>query len=477
MNGLKSIIKEISLRVAMISLVFAGLFSYLGYYGYSLLEELNKKNSEQVLESAIKMTTTNVLKNIAFTASTNGFMDYLRSTEYSRKILSKNISELLSRINWSGMDGFILFDKDGSQILKHNVSNKSRDKDFITVDLRYFGNNLSVHGDKFGSITVYLRNNYIVNTVKKYSPAIIDCNSCTPVRQLPDIPSIIKLTNSSVNLPLTVKPEMVFYSLGKLMTVIIFLFFNLVLFIVLAVSYLLKKRISEPICEEGDLSIEELKNTKHYIISQQKFAEYMARKDDILAKKLHNRIASELYPLKSVLHYSDLNKDKKDIALQALSRLHKACHEIIEGLVPENLSIIKLQGVLVDIAKTARLSLEQKNVQVIENINIDDSLLSDSISIASYEIAKESIANIIKHSEADRIEIGCSIKKYNVFELVVKDNGKGIMPLKENASSIGIVSMHELATRCGGTLNVISKLNVGTTIRFMVRLSEKKEVA
>lgn len=88
-----------------------------------------------------------------------------------------------------------------------------------------------------------------------------------------------------------------------------------------------------------------------------------------------------------------------------------------------------------------------------------------------FRLLQETISNIIKHSEADKIiiEIGEDEKKQFYFK--VSDNGKGIdllsLPINKN-QGLGINNMKKRISIIGGHLDIISSPNKGTTIYIQV---------
>ncbi|MEL6109274.1 MAG: ATP-binding protein [Planctomycetota bacterium] len=73
---------------------------------------------------------------------------------------------------------------------------------------------------------------------------------------------------------------------------------------------------------------------------------------------------------------------------------------------------------------------------------------------------KEVIANIAKHSSADRVDV--RIESAPSFRLTVRDNGVGMAC--DSVSGMGLRSIRERSSKLGGQFSLESELNEGTTI-------------
>jgi signal transduction histidine kinase len=83
-----------------------------------------------------------------------------------------------------------------------------------------------------------------------------------------------------------------------------------------------------------------------------------------------------------------------------------------------------------------------------------------------YWIARESIANALRHSNGSSVHIALQYQK-DGFRLSVRDDGRGIdwhtlQTGREN--HFGLVGMSERARNIRGTLNVSSALGAGTEV-------------
>ena len=86
-----------------------------------------------------------------------------------------------------------------------------------------------------------------------------------------------------------------------------------------------------------------------------------------------------------------------------------------------------------------------------------------------FRIAQEALANVARHSNADKAEISLV---YTSKELtcMIRDNGCGFDPAQASPG-FGIRSMQERARALGGQLNLESTAGEGTTISFALKLN------
>jgi len=96
--------------------------------------------------------------------------------------------------------------------------------------------------------------------------------------------------------------------------------------------------------------------------------------------------------------------------------------------------------------------------------------LNPEIELALYRIFQESLTNIVKHSEATKVEIILTYSHPDVI-LMFRDNGVGCSDttkkIKANKRNegIGLLGMRERVLSLGGSLEISSALGKGMTIR------------
>ena len=87
-----------------------------------------------------------------------------------------------------------------------------------------------------------------------------------------------------------------------------------------------------------------------------------------------------------------------------------------------------------------------------------------------FRIFMEAMTNIVRHAEAQNVEITIEQKTQSLLFQIV-DDGKGTNKhLLESSKSLGIYSMREYAETIGGNFNISSQLHKGTSITLKLPL-------
>jgi signal transduction histidine kinase len=82
-------------------------------------------------------------------------------------------------------------------------------------------------------------------------------------------------------------------------------------------------------------------------------------------------------------------------------------------------------------------------------------------------ITREALHNVVRHSGADRVDIGLATNPQGVV-LEITDDGRGFDPAAPRPGHFGVQSMCERATAAGGTLTLISAVGLGTQVRVSI---------
>jgi signal transduction histidine kinase len=108
--------------------------------------------------------------------------------------------------------------------------------------------------------------------------------------------------------------------------------------------------------------------------------------------------------------------------------------------------------------------------------------LSSDIRAVVFRIAQEAINNVVRHANADRIDIQLDYTEDNIY-LRVEDNGQGFntdVVLKKKPgkpTAWGLLGMVERAALVGGTCNIFSHPGKGTLIEVNVPIIGERENA
>jgi signal transduction histidine kinase len=94
----------------------------------------------------------------------------------------------------------------------------------------------------------------------------------------------------------------------------------------------------------------------------------------------------------------------------------------------------------------------------------DPVLLDATVESALAGIAREALANAVKHSGATSIEVDLDFAAGGSVRVVVSDNGVGFDPNVVRKDAYGLVSMQERAARGPVALTFVTETGAGTTI-------------
>ena len=141
----------------------------------------------------------------------------------------------------------------------------------------------------------------------------------------------------------------------------------------------------------------------------------------------------------------------------ALSEMRMLLNEVRpEAII--NTALSTLLRHLADVV-TNRLDIEAT-----VSINGTEINLPPDIHLGIYRIAQEAINNILKHSQAQLVDISVTYAA-DQLTVVIKDNGRGFDPqtVKEN---IGLTNMRERAAEINASLEIVSTPHQGTEVKI-----------
>ena len=142
--------------------------------------------------------------------------------------------------------------------------------------------------------------------------------------------------------------------------------------------------------------------------------------------------------------------------------------EMVWALNPKNDSLDKLAAYL---AEYTQQFLEDSGIE--SSIDLPQTLSTAYISEEKrrniFMAVKEFLNNSVKHSHAKNIIL--QMKQYkNEFEIILKDDGKGMEIIKQDGMGNGIKNIQQRIEDIGGKSNLISENNKGTALHILCPL-------
>lgn len=121
---------------------------------------------------------------------------------------------------------------------------------------------------------------------------------------------------------------------------------------------------------------------------------------------------------------------------------------------------------------------EEQNIHADFITNIEIIELPESKLILVYRVIQELVNNVLKHAQADNVEIVFKAKS-DLFEINVDDDGKGFimngtLDTKFKKGGFGLFAVKERVNNLGGKFSVNSKPGFGTSVKITVPLNDNK---
>lgn len=194
-----------------------------------------------------------------------------------------------------------------------------------------------------------------------------------------------------------------------------------------------------------------------------------------IGQDIHDDLCSQLSGIGCMtkvleIRLKELNATEAEMMIgisEMVAQAGTKAREIAKGLVPTVLETQGLAGALRELAQQKR---EMFGVNCIAAVTDEECIerLPDSISTQLFRIAQEAVANAIKHSDAEVIEI--SLRAHDGrLELRIRDDGRG-MARDRASNGMGLMTMQRRAELIEAEFSVQASPGGGTYIRCIVPL-------
>ena len=193
-----------------------------------------------------------------------------------------------------------------------------------------------------------------------------------------------------------------------------------------------------------------------------------------VGKELHDSIAQSLAALRYQLIAVERETQDAELADKIRAVRHSA-GEVLEQvrLLSHNVhpQILDDLGLVPALRHLARTAADGTTVSVIVAPEVESQLrgLSNEIAVAVYRVARESVANALRHGAPGRIEIGVGLAADQLV-MHVEDDGNGFDPAvaEEEGQAMGLFQMRERIALLNGKVEIASRPQHGTTVRLRV---------
>jgi len=208
-----------------------------------------------------------------------------------------------------------------------------------------------------------------------------------------------------------------------------------------------------------------------------KLVEAQENERKTIAQEIHDSIGASLTAIRYGLEEKLYNMRKgisspDSISLEKIIEIVaetvKETHRISVNLRP---SILDDMGLVASIRSLCReFQGIHKDIHIETDIDLRDDDVEEPLRIVIYRILQEALNNVLKHSNADSVQVGLGINR-NSLVLTIKDNGMGFDPCEEVESEdkreddMGLLGMKERTELSDGKFMIESEEGQGTFIK------------
>ncbi len=190
---------------------------------------------------------------------------------------------------------------------------------------------------------------------------------------------------------------------------------------------------------------------------------------DEIARDLHDEMGSQLSSI-SILSQTTLRHVTDERARQRLYTIGQTARQVIDSMREVvwslNSGSDSLQNVALRIRETAHLLFDDTNTQLV--VSMPDTIQTLNLTARQrrdlFLIAKESLTNIVRHANANRVWLALR-QTPDGLVLSIADNGVGF-DTSQSHSGLGMVSLRQRATQFGGLLRIETEPGRGTLIQL-----------
>jgi PAS domain S-box-containing protein len=151
-----------------------------------------------------------------------------------------------------------------------------------------------------------------------------------------------------------------------------------------------------------------------------------------------------------------------------VAAVNRAIRLLAEGLVPV---AVNSDGLVRALRALARTTERRHGLRCALRLSGDVPMVEDDVAGHLYRIAREAVANAVKHADARNLEIRLE-RGQDTLHLEVCDDGVGVQPDRPTSSGLGLRTMKYRCALMGGTFTVGPQELGGTRISCAIPLQE-----
>lgn len=188
-----------------------------------------------------------------------------------------------------------------------------------------------------------------------------------------------------------------------------------------------------------------------------------------IARELHDSVSQNLFGISLNLntlkylweHEPEKAKEIIDGLREMVAEVQTEMRLMIYELQPITLSE---NGFFEALENLAGLFRERYNLDICCYFTGDEGELDEKRRLVFYRVLQESLHNIIRHAQAEKVKIDLKIASGHGY-LTVRDDGKGFeLTELDNKGHLGVRGMRQRVAEVGGVFKIESASNEGTTV-------------
>ena len=195
-----------------------------------------------------------------------------------------------------------------------------------------------------------------------------------------------------------------------------------------------------------------------------------------LAREIHDGLASDLAAVVALFKYYEQRRERDpEDAAQLLPQIRSMTEEILAGArnILQSLRprTIRSEGLMASAIKAVDQFGRVNLVETTVDIRGEENGLSPEEKEVIFQVLRESLSNIRKHSQARNVWVTLDLSAVP-WVMTVRDDGRGfdvrrVAEDPRKAGSYGLVGMRERAELLGGTIEIVSQFNEGTIVTLI----------
>lgn len=204
----------------------------------------------------------------------------------------------------------------------------------------------------------------------------------------------------------------------------------------------------------------------------------------MLSQELHDNIGQSLSVVK--LSLAILPVDKEHDAFEPIQNARQILNKAVLDLANLNKSLHTDRIASIGLIEAIRFEVESLRRSGLLEVEFDvsgyEQILDEQKTVLLFRMFQELLNNILKHSQATRIDIAADFTEDNKLILKLTDNGIGFdVNAKRNSvsssSGVGLKSIFNRAKLVGADLDMQSIIGQGTTVTIQLYLPTESESA